>query len=131
MAETYETLREVGVAIDGVRGELSSLKWIIGGLGGVGVLFGGFLMTKLDAVEATNARNSAILERIETAVNRTAFNTDEIRERIQTASVPGPEVFPGWKGVPLAEFPSVESLSKAVSAEDGKLAAEGWLYFPK
>ena len=135
MAEPFETLREVGVALDGFRadvlGQFSTLKWIIGGVTAAGLAAGGLMFSKIDALEDAAARNTAILERIESAIDRTAMNTDSIMDAVQSASVapeaPGSEVFPGWSGVPLAEFGTIEAFS-AKFAPDGKLN-DGWVYF--
>lgn len=138
MAEPFETLREVGVALDGfrsdVRGQFTTLKWIMGGVGAAGLLVAGVLFTKVDALEESAARNTAILERIEKAMSDVASNTNEIKEAVQTAAVapdaPSPSLIPGWKGVPLAEFGNLEDLQIAVGAQEGITSSKAWVYIP-
>lgn len=65
----FETLREVGVALDAFRSEVSgqftTIKWIMGGAMALGVVVAGMLFNKVDRLEEIAARNTAILDRIE------------------------------------------------------------------
>lgn len=55
-----------------VPGQFTTLKWIISGASVLGVAAASLLFTKVDALEDTAARNTAILERIEKAVSDVA-----------------------------------------------------------
>ena len=125
MAEPFETLREVGVAIGGIKEQLGTYAKVFGAVVvlGLGVL--GFLYTKIDKVEEGVARNTAILERIEAKMDRVALDTGAIRETVQTArSSPSSNSFPGWVGVAADK-------SEAVSAVEKVLESEGWIFFPQ
>lgn len=98
MAEPFETLREVGVALDGFRsevtGQFTTLKWIMGGVAAVGLIIAGVLFNKTDRLEEMTARNAAVLdqhtatlERIEAKLDKVAVDTGSIRESVQTASI--------------------------------------------
>ncbi|WP_138422062.1 hypothetical protein [Maritimibacter alexandrii] len=132
MANEYETVREVGIAIDGFRsetiGQFTTIKWLIGGLAAAGVALGGFILTKMDRLEETVAANNAILLRIEAGVNDVASNTAAIQESIQTAGMaPSPDVFPGYVGVKADTF-----IKDGGLATFQEIAGEGgWVYLPE
>ena len=128
MSETFKTLREVGVALDGfredVRGQFNTLKWIIGGIAAGGLVIAGVLFSKVDALENTAARNTAILERIEAQLTAMAEDTASIRENVQTASAsPTPMAFEGWIGV---QGTAVEGLDQI----EALFTRDSWIYVP-
>jgi hypothetical protein len=137
MAEQFETSREIGVALNGFRlevaGQFSTIKWILGGVSALGVVVAGVVFNKVDALEEIAARNTAILERIEASVTRTASNTEEIKKTVQAQValpvLPRPETFPGWTGAPLMTFETIEGLTPFVATRDGKVDTDAWLYF--
>lgn len=139
MAEPFETLREVGVALDGFRndvsGQFSTLKWIIGGLTAIGVGMAAMLFNKVDSLEETTAKNTVILERIEARLNTMATDTAAIKDTVQTArSEPSPEAFPGWVGVKTRR---TDSVMEAVGVEDQSIqdalegATDSWIFLPQ
>ena len=138
MAEPFETLREVGVALDGFRsdvtGQFNTLKWIMGGLAVIGVGVAGVLFNKVDRLEEIAARNTAILERIEAGVNDVASNTTEIKESVQISTnleAPSSTLVPGWKGIPLADFKNFEDLLTTIgAAQSGITSSKAWVYIP-
>lgn len=126
MSERFETLREVGIALDGLSSKMSTLQWIIGGIAGLGVACAGFIYVKVDALEEAAARNTAILERIEAQLSEVATDTGAIRETVQTASAePSGDAFEGWYGVNSSIFEDPQSIIDAVQGSDG------WIYLPK
>tara|TARA_R100001369_G_scaffold90595_2_gene129846 strand:+ start:2878 stop:3309 length:432 start_codon:yes stop_codon:yes gene_type:complete len=139
MAEPFETLREVGVALDGfrseVRGQFATLKWIIGGLAVACFAVAGLLFAKTDRLEETTAKNTVILERLEAQINTMAKDIAAIRDTVQTASSePSPDAFPGWIGVKTQK---TDSVMEAVGAEDQPLqgtledALDSWIFLPQ
>lgn len=134
MAEPFETLREVGVAISGIKEQLATYAKVFGAVVVLALAVVGFLYSKIDKIEDGVSRNTAILERIERAMNDVASNTSEIKDAVQTAAVapdaPSPSLIPGWKGVPLADFGNLEDLQIAVGAQDGVTSSKAWVYIP-
>jgi len=147
MAEPFETLREVGVALNSFRSEVSgqftTLKWIMGGVAAVGLVIAGVLFSKADRLEEIAARNIAVLEqhtvtleRIEAKLDKVAVDTGSIRKSVQTASFegvlptpnnPSPTAFKGWVGV-KAEPGGVEAIIDAVKESgDGGV----WIFQPQ
>lgn len=130
MAESFQTLREVGVALEGFRadvaGQFVNVKWILGALAASGVVLAGTLFVKIDRLEDAAARSTAILERIEAQLDKVAVDTGAIKESVQTASAaPSPEAFSGWIGVKTAPQ------SAEVALRDLGLATEAvWIYVP-
>jgi hypothetical protein len=103
MAEPFETLREVGVALSGFRdevaGQFTNVKWLLGGMAGLAIVVAGALYAKVDKLEEASARNTAILERIEAQLDKVALDTGAIKESVQTASAaPSPSSLSGWIG---------------------------------
>ncbi|MHA7849400.1 hypothetical protein [Roseovarius sp.] len=133
MAEPFETLREVGVALDGFRqdviGQFTTLKWIIGGVTALGIGVAALLFNKVDRLEEAAARHTAILERIESSVNDVASDASSIRETVQTASIStDPNTFDGYVGVRLKDAMSDQQI-KALSG--GEKFSEGWIFLPR
>ncbi len=129
MAEPFQTLREVGVALDAFRSEVSgqftTIKWIMGGAMALGVVVAGMLFSKVDRLEEIAARNTAILERIEEKMDRVASDTGLIREKVQTVSaVPNAESFPGWVGL-KADEPERDEVIETLFDN------EGWIFLPE
>lgn len=133
MAEPFETLREVGVALDGLRsetsGQFTTLKWIMGGSLALGVVVAGMLFTKVDRLEEIAARNTAILERIEKTLNEVASNTSDIKKAVASIDTkytgPNPGVFSGWRGAPATEL-------MLFQASDGSQKLnDAWVFYPE
>lgn len=135
MAEPFETLREVGVAIDGIKDQLGTYAKVFGAVVVVGLTVIGFLYNKLDNIEEGVARNTAILERIEAQTDRIASNTDAIKDTVQTASSePQPGSFPGWVGVkttePSIKFETVGDDSQYLQDLLGS-TEDSWIFVPQ
>jgi len=130
MAEQFETLREVGVALDGfrmdVRGQFTTLKWIIGGVTALGVGAGAMLFTKVDTLEEIAAKNSTILERIEKQLGEVASDTGAIRETVQVVQAePSANSFEGWVGVKsLGDKAELSPVYMELSS-----SPERWIYY--
>lgn len=146
MGENYETVREVGIALEGFRSEvvsqLGTLKWVIGGVGGVAAALGVgavvHLSTKIDALEESAARHTAILERIEVSIRDVASDTGSIRENIEAAQAPRNEVdpsadaFAAWNGIQItpAEF-DTEAFINIIQDFSGDGQSPIWIYAPE
>lgn len=135
MAEPFQTLREVGVAIEGIKDQLGTYAKVFGAVVVLGLTVIGFLYSKIDSIEEGVARNTAILERIEAQLNTMATDTAAIKDTVQTASAkPSPGSFQGYVGVkaPQADFKKLSGdenyrlIFETMGAPD-----EGWIYFPQ
>lgn len=135
MAEPFETLREVNVAIGGIRDQLDTYAKVFGAVVLIGLTALGFLYSKIDRIEDGLARNTAILERIEAKMDKVAMDTGAIRERVQTASAgPSADSFSGWVGVKVQKTGGVIDM---VGAENLSLHGvlenmeDSWVFVPQ
>lgn len=134
MAEPFETLREVGQAIQGVKDQLNLYAKVFGGVVAIAVVVTGFLYNKMDRVEDATARIETRLSAIEGKLDKVVADAGFIRDNIRTADASGLKptrsAFPGYVGV---EMKSGELAAKVQTMESGEIPDEGaaWIYFPE
>lgn len=131
MVDKYETLGEVGHAIDGLKLQINTYAGIAGFLAVIGIGVIGFLYKKVDSVEVSNARIETKLNDIESKLDKIVADTGVIRTKIQTASVIAPSPnsgsFVGWTGTKLERLKDVFGTS---TIDEAKYVEPAWIFLP-
>jgi hypothetical protein len=72
-ASEFRTIRETGVAIDGIVRQMTLIVWVVGGCAAMGIGVAGALYVKLDATAVALARVEGKLEGVREQLS--ALNT--------------------------------------------------------
>lgn len=146
--EEFKTLREVGIAIGGVKSQLSLYAAVFAGVvavaaGAYGVMFvkvdnledaTARIETRLSAVETTLQTISAKLDKIDGSTQRTQADVSEIRKADvspnQLPFSPNAGAFVGWAGVQVTEPSEAAAFTEKFQASINA-AKPAWLFVPE
>lgn len=149
MAQEYETLREVGIAIEGVGTQLGFHAKVFVGVVTVAIAAIGFLgnqvwtmngsISRIDertvSMDARLSRIESLLENIDKNTKQASLDLGDLRANLSfgpVAMVPEPEsdTFSGWIGVPVPTAAEASNVFEKFKVETG-FTQPAWLFVPE
>ncbi|MBS7697853.1 MULTISPECIES: hypothetical protein [unclassified Chelatococcus] len=124
MSDDFRTLREVGVAVGGVRQQMALQTKVFAGVVLIALAVSGFFYTKLDRVEDSTARVETRLDAIQATLNeirqdtrRTTGDLGAIKGVLKVADAPSKDAFPGYVGAKIDNPAQAGGVLQAVTGK--------------